>query len=1041
MTSMSNTTLKNGSALATTDDRIAAAAHLADVRARLALRAGELVSWEFETETGSILTDVGLAALFGVDPSRLTGLMDDFVAAIHPDDRERVLRDFDQARVLGGAYRSEFRVIHPDGAVRWLLGVGEGILADDGRLHVVGYNADITERKQAEQARHEAQADLRHREKQVEALLRAGRSGTWEADLATGDCVWDAQLAALHGFAPQPRVMDVPTTAAMIHPDDRDRVSAAFQAALSSGVLEVLDFRVSCPDGVERWFTSSAVLVRGEAGAPDRLVGVARDITEQRRSELALRAYEQRWQLALTGANDGLWDWDIDTGEVWFSDRWQTMLGYEPGEVEGHVRSWERLVHPDDKPEVMRVLQDHLEGRTPTYETEHRVRHKDGSWVWVLDRGTVVERDRQGRSLRAVGTHTDVTPRKQAEERLRESEERFRALVDAAAEVVWTADSQGAAYEDSPSWRAFTGQSVQEWIGWGWHDAVHPDDRARCAQHWRQCLANLLPYEIEYRLRHHAGGYRWTTARAMPLLHPDGTLKGWVGMNTDISARKDAEERLRESEERMRRVLTGARAGYWQFTLDPPASFWDQGWRDLYGFGPDEEPSDDKWRTRVHPDDLPRIEANIQDALSGTITGWQQDFRVLHPVRGERWVHDRVEVQRDASGRPLSVNGLNFDVTERKRIEEALRGSEALVRDRFAELDQIYRFAPVGLFTFDRDHRFQRINERMAEINGFSVEDHAGRSMDEIVPDLADHLREVYRPVLERGEPVLDVELHGETPKMPGVKRDWLASYFPLRSGSGESVGLIGAVLEVTERKQAEERLRESEAFARSVVESSADCIKVLDLEGRLTFMNGPGLCMMEIDDFAPLCGEKWVGFWPDETQPEVERAVAAARAGGAGRFVAFCPTAKGTPKWWDVSVTPVLSEIGQPVRLIATSRDITDLKRAEEQQALLSRELVHRVKNTLATVQAVVSSTARNAGSIGEFRDVVTKRITSLAKTHTLLTDKNWKGASLRDVLASELEAYDHEGKRVSLQGPDIDLPAEVTLGLSMAVHESTLR
>ncbi len=133
------------------------------------------------------------------------------------------------------------------------------------------------------------------------------------------------------------------------------------------------------------------------------------------RLEQQLREGEERLRFALDGANDGLWDWDVASGAVHFSPRWETMLGFTPGEVEPHVRSWERLVHPDDKAEVMRVLADHLEGRTPFYETEHRVRRKDGGWMWILDRGRVVARDGQGHPLRAVGTHTDISRRKEAE--------------------------------------------------------------------------------------------------------------------------------------------------------------------------------------------------------------------------------------------------------------------------------------------------------------------------------------------------------------------------------------------------------------------------------------------------------------------------------------------------------------------------------------------------------------------------------------------------------------------------------------------------
>src|ERR1700683_2079253 len=166
-----------------------------------------------------------------------------------------------------------------------------------------------------------------------------------------------------------------------------------------------------------------------------------------------------------------------------------------------------------------------------------------------------------------------------------------------------------------------------------------------------------------------------------------------------------------------------------------------------------------------------------------------------------------------------------------KETEQEIQRLHRYVRQKLAEIEQVYQYSPVGLVLMDMDYRFVRINERMAEINGLPIEAHIGRTLREVLPELADYIMELYRPVYERAEPVLNVELHGQTRKEPGVERYWLANFFPFRSETGEVAGLIGAVVDITELKRQETKVRESEERFRSIFETVTDAIFVQDIE------------------------------------------------------------------------------------------------------------------------------------------------------------------------------------------------------------------
>jgi PAS domain S-box-containing protein len=219
--------------------------------------------------------------------------------------------------------------------------------------------------------------------------------------------------------------------------------------------------------------------------------------------------------------------------------------------------------------------------------------------------------------------------------------------------------------------------------------------------------------------------------------------------------------------------------------------------------------------------------------------------------------------------------------------------------------------------------------------------------------------------------------------------------------------------------------------------------VKVLDAHGHLLFMNRNGLCVMEIDDFDEVRGKPWPTLWPDESRQLVRDAMESASRGGLGHFIAECPTAKGTPKWWDVTVAAV--PYGPQLRLISISRDVTLQRKAEEvlkasneQMKIAAHEMAHRINNTLAVVQSIIGQTARTTPDPKEFAAAVSTRIAAMAKANRALAEGNWNGANLEALVRQELGAHISESDpRLHLTGPEIALPPSAVTAFALLIHE----
>ena len=282
---------------------------------------------------------------------------------------------------------------------------------------------------------------------------------------------------------------------------------------------------------------------------------------EQRTGELSLKTTqleiaEERLRLALEASREGLWDWRVRTDQTYCSPAYFNMLGYQPSEFSFDSKAlFQDLIHPDDRELVADRLMPALQ-KAGWFELEFRMLNRSGEYQWILSRGQVVERETGGEPTRVIGTHSDISQRKQAEFNLKESENRFHELADCAPVMIWLSDSDHERTFFNQGWLKFRGRASEEELGAGWREGLHPADVDYFRAMQARTSGRSGAMRWEYRLRQQDGEYRWIEEICAPRLDAAKQVLGYVGCGIDITERKRAEMDLRELNGNLeRRVL------------------------------------------------------------------------------------------------------------------------------------------------------------------------------------------------------------------------------------------------------------------------------------------------------------------------------------------------------------------------------------------------------------------------------------------------------------------------------------------------------
>ena len=773
---------------------------------------------------------------------------------------------------------------------------------------------EILERKRIEEA-------LKESRERMQVALQAAQIGTGEWDIQTNQSSVSNGLEQIFGYAPGAFRPGFAQFIERVHPEDRERFRTSMEEALAGKGDFALDYRIIWPDGSIHWITSQAQIFFDDTGRPTRLVGAAMDITERKLGEEALRISERKLIEAQRIAHVGYWERDVDSGTITWSDEVYRIFGISPEERVLTVKWVGKFIHPDDQEKVFQAVTQALQGGR-RYNIEYRVVRPNGEVRIVHSQGDVILDD-SGKPHRLFGVVQDITERKRAEDELKKFELIFSNTPDGISLVDkdYRYQSVNAAYEKVSGLKRkqLLGRTVPEYLGKQiFEEYVKP--------HFDRCLAGeIINYQEWFHLP--TLGKRFVDVTYFPFIDAQDQIAGVVAMSRDITERKQAEEALRESEWRYREIFDNVLDALYLLEVTP-----DGGFRTLEVnpalerlTGIPRSFSVGKLQEETVPSDVAAI-VNAKFRHCVEVGRPIEEEVELDLPSGRRYFQSTLIPARDATGQIHRIIGISHDVTERKRSEEALLISEARLQ---AAIDA----ANIGLWDWDLISGQMIGLGHHDKLLGFApgTFDSTYSSFEKQIhpEDLEELNNAVQRARNDRSE-----YAHEYRVVWPDGSIHWIAGRGRfVYSEMGQPVRMYGAVLDITERKQAEEAIKQREEQLKISFEAAKIGTGEMDLQtNQITLSNA----MRQVIGFPPGTFKATFQEYAQRVYPEdramVQQLVEGAIAGQPEINVDYrIVWPDGSIHWVTSRARTFYDEAGKAIRLVGAIMDITGLKQVEE--------------------------------------------------------------------------------------------------------------
>jgi PAS domain S-box-containing protein len=708
------------------------------------------------------------------------------------------------------------------------------------------------------------------------------------------------------------------------------RVAAGGKAERFESYLPTLDI----------WFSVSVF-------SPKRghFIALFENETARKRSEEDLTRAVQRFDLAAEASGACVWDWDIRTGRLVWDNRMYALYGVNRSDFEVSYESWLQCLHPDD-----RTLQDAVSRRArqelESYDTRFRVVRPDGGVRHVRALGRFI-RDTDGNPIRMTGVNVDISEMILAEEGATAAERRYRQTLDSILE-----GCQILSFE----WRYLylndivCGQAQRpkaEMLGRTFPECWPGIEATELFSAMRRCMENRAPEIMENRFDFPDGSKGWFDLRTYPV--PEGI----VIFSLDITARKRAEEALRESEDKFKYIFHHSPSGMSITRPDGHVTVNEVFCR-MLGYSM-EEMKNASWQELTHPDDIGITQKLVDDIVTGVLESGRLEKRYLRKDGSTVWTDLSTSVRRDSAGKPLYFMTTIIDISERKAAENALNESKERLRT-------LIESSPVAIFCLDPDGTVQLWNPSAEKLFGWSAQEAMGRFLP-IVPE--DRIEEhgALRGKLNRGESFTNVEITRR--RKDGTSVEISLSAAPVRDSEGRITVLMCVAADIGERKAAEEALHESEERFRSLYENATVGIYRTTPDGRILMSNLALSAMLGYASQEDLQKHnlKSTDFDPDHPRSEFLEIIE--RDGQIKGFESAWRRIDASVIYVRESARAIRDRLGRTLYYDGIAEDVTDRKLAEE-----ALRLAHVRLRSFIDLNIIGVVTADASGAVIEAND-----------------------------------------------------------------------